>query len=89
MTSFWCRLTIRARLTVVLLSLLHLYGAAPVCGAAPAIRAASPSRAVTMTELTAEYQAQPLALAVAQPHLGWLLQSSQRGQRQTAYQILV
>ncbi|MBV9867611.1 MAG: family 78 glycoside hydrolase catalytic domain [Abitibacteriaceae bacterium] len=89
MTSFWCRLTIRARLTVVLLSLLHLYGAAPVCGAAPAIRAASPSRAVTMTELTAEYQAQPLAIAVAQPHLGWLLQSSQRGQRQTAYQILV
>lgn len=39
--------------------------------------------------LRCEYAANPLGIDVAQPRLGWKLESDARGQRQTAYQILV
>jgi alpha-L-rhamnosidase len=38
--------------------------------------------------LKCEYRLNPLGLDVPQPRLSWLLQSSERGQRQTAYQVL-
>jgi alpha-L-rhamnosidase len=44
---------------------------------------------VRVTGLTCEYLADPLGIDVAQPRLSWKLESKQRGQRQTAYQILV
>jgi alpha-L-rhamnosidase len=41
------------------------------------------------TQLTCEYRTNPLGIDVVQPRLSWLLESDERGQRQTAYQILV
>src|SRR5688500_1284527 len=51
--------------------------------AAPALRA---------TQLRTEYRTNPLAVAEEKPRLGWLLKSDDdkaRGQRQTAYHIVV
>jgi alpha-L-rhamnosidase len=42
-----------------------------------------------VTRLRAEYRVDPLGIDVARPRLDWILQSPTRGQRQTAYQILV
>jgi alpha-L-rhamnosidase len=39
--------------------------------------------------LQSEYRVNPLGLDTPQPRLSWLLESSERGQRQTAYQVLV
>ena len=44
---------------------------------------------VQVTDLRCEYLADPLGIDVAQPRLSWRLQSPWRGQKQTAYQILV
>ena len=40
-------------------------------------------------ELRCEYRVNPLGIDVAKPRLSWVLESSQRGQKQRAYQILV
>jgi len=42
-----------------------------------------------ISNLTCEYQINPLGIDVPQPRLSWQMQSEQRGARQTAYQILV
>jgi alpha-L-rhamnosidase len=44
---------------------------------------------VTVTNLRCEYATNPLGLDTAQPRLSWVINSDQRGQKQTAYQILV
>ncbi len=44
---------------------------------------------VTPAELSCEYAVNPLGIDVAQPRFSWVLQSSRRGQVQSAYQILV
>ena len=44
---------------------------------------------MTVMNLACEDRINPLGIDVAQPRLGWTLQSSQRGDTQTAYQILV
>ncbi len=41
------------------------------------------------TDLRCEYAVNPLGVDVASPRLFWTLKSSERGQRQTAYEILV
>jgi alpha-L-rhamnosidase len=41
------------------------------------------------TALRCEYRVNPLGTDVAQPRLSWILESKRRGERQTAYQILV
>jgi len=43
----------------------------------------------TVTHLTCEYRINPLGIDVAVPRLGWQIQSSRRGEQQTAYQIQV
>ncbi len=40
-------------------------------------------------QLRCEYLENPLGIDVARPQLSWILESSERGQKQTAYQILV
>ena len=40
-------------------------------------------------ELKCEYAANPLGIDAAQPRFSWVLQSSRRGQMQSAYQVLV
>lgn len=44
---------------------------------------------VTVKELRCEYHINPLGIDVVKPRLSWILESNQRCQRQTAYQILV
>jgi alpha-L-rhamnosidase len=39
--------------------------------------------------LRCEYRVDPLGIDVTQPRLSWIVQSSERGQKQTAYQIMV
>jgi len=45
--------------------------------------------AVTTATLRCEYLTDPLGLDVAQPRLSWVIESPQRGEKQTAYQIMV
>ena len=47
------------------------------------------STAMTVTNPRCEYRTNPLGVDVAQPRLGWTLESSRRGERQTAYRVLV
>ena len=44
---------------------------------------------VNVKELRCEYRVNPLGIDVVRPRLNWILQSSQRGQKQTAYRVLV
>ncbi len=43
---------------------------------------------VRVVDLRCEYQANPLGIDVLQPRLSWKLHAAERGQKQTAYQIL-
>jgi alpha-L-rhamnosidase len=45
--------------------------------------------AVSVEQLRCEYRTAPLGLDVIQPRLSWLNSSTERGARQTAYQVLV
>jgi alpha-L-rhamnosidase len=51
--------------------------------------ATQPGRGLAVTGLTCEYRVCPLGIDVPNPMLGWILQSPVRGDRQTAYQVLV
>ena len=44
---------------------------------------------VVVKQLRCEYRVNPLAVNTVNPRLSWNLESPRRGQRQTAYQILV
>jgi len=45
--------------------------------------------AATLTNVRCEYLADPLGIDVAKPRLSWVIESAQRGERQTAYQVMV
>ena len=47
------------------------------------------AQAIQVEDLRCEYLKDPLGIDAAQPRLSWILESQQRGQRQTAYQVLV
>jgi len=51
--------------------------------------AVSADSSVTVKNLRCEYRVNPLGLDVVKPRLCWILESNQRGQMQSAYQILV
>jgi len=44
---------------------------------------------IDVKELRCEYRTNPLGIDVTRPGLGWILTANSRGQKQTAYQILV
>jgi alpha-L-rhamnosidase len=44
---------------------------------------------MTVERLRCEYQNDPLGIDVVKPRLSWIVQSDERAQRQTAYQVLV
>lgn len=48
-----------------------------------------PAARLTVERLRTEYAENPLGIDVPRPRLGWILQSDQRDQRQTAYQVQV
>lgn len=43
----------------------------------------------TIKELKCEYRIDPQGIDIIRPRLSWILESNERGQTQTAYQILV
>jgi len=43
---------------------------------------------LTLTELKCEYRANPLGIDTAKPRFSWMIDSSRRGEAQTAYEIL-
>ena len=47
------------------------------------------SASVATKNLRCEYLANPLGIDATSPRLSWVLESSQRGEKQTAYQVLV
>jgi alpha-L-rhamnosidase len=49
----------------------------------------SDTKPVTPLNLRCEYLVDPLGIDVVRPRLSWVLQSEERGQKQTGYQILV
>ena len=63
--------------------------AAIVCSAWASVALADGISAVAVDDLRCEYRRDPLGIDVAQPRLSWILQSNERGQRQTAYEICV
>ncbi len=44
---------------------------------------------IQITSLTCEYQKNPLGIDMGKPRLSWKLESGQRGQKQSAYRLLV
>ena len=44
---------------------------------------------IAVSALTCEYAANPLAVGTQTPRFSWILDSQERGQKQTAYQVLV
>ncbi len=49
----------------------------------------SGAEGITPANLRCEYHKNPLGIDAAHPRLSWIIESSQRGQKQTAYRILV
>jgi len=68
---------IRIALTIILSTLVWAPGTVPTMAG------------LTATGLRCEYRVDPLGVDVTQPRLSWVLRSNQRGQRQTAYRLLV
>lgn len=60
---------------------IHFPGMANINGARPA--------AVTITNPRCEHPASRVGIDALSPRLSWTLASEQRGERQTAYQVLV
>ncbi len=46
-------------------------------------------QAIQVADLRCEYLRDPLGIDAHRPRLGWIIESAERGQRQTAYQVLV
>ena len=57
------------------------------CGAA--LTKAEPPAALTITDLRCEYVSGPSGIDHQSPNFGWILVSEERGQRQTAYEVIV
>ena len=53
------------------------------------VQAATAAAAIQPAALRCEYRVNPLGIDVAQPRLSWIVESAERGQRQTAYRVLV
>lgn len=47
------------------------------------------TRAATINDLRCEYCKDPVGIDVSNPWLSWVIQSDERGEKQTAYQVLV
>jgi alpha-L-rhamnosidase len=58
-------------------------------GAGLALGVSTAAGSVTVEKLRCEYLDNPLGIDTPQPRLSWVLESTERGQKQTAYQVLV
>ena len=73
--------------TIMLTSMVLTFGGCSYKQPYYAGRAAASS--ITAKELRCEYTVNPLGIDVVQPRFSWILESKQRGQMQSAYQVLV
>ena len=73
------------RLTAILLAFILFV---LTCSGCAILRGSDASSAI-VKDLRCEHHINPLGIDVAKPRLSWILKSNQRGQMQTAYQILV
>lgn len=71
-------------IVVAIVLLLNIAGCA-----GPQLSAGPPESNIHIQNLRCEYLEDPLAVGVAAPRLSWTLDSNERAQKQTAYQILV
>ena len=71
------------------LALALVVVAGALTGGAPAAPAAARASALRVTGLTCEFSTNPLGIDVPAPRLSWRLESGERGQKQTAWQVLV
>lgn len=69
--------------------LFVLAAACALAGIEGSLFAAAAGASVKISNLRCEYRVDPIGMDVVRPRLSWLLSSSERGQKQTAYQILV
>ncbi len=60
-----------------------------LCGCDVMTKSSIVSGVVTVSELRCEYRVNPLGIDIVKPRLSWITESGQRGQMQSAYQILV
>jgi len=60
-----------------------------LCSPIPLLPAQESPMAGAPSGLRCEYLADPVGIDVPQPRLSWVLEHSARGERQTAYQVLV
>ncbi|HVV71288.1 MAG TPA: hypothetical protein VHI52_07295, partial [Verrucomicrobiae bacterium] len=69
----------------------RLHGFVSVVALAPGffLSPVSGQAAVTLSALRCEYRTNPMGLDIVHPRLSWILSSEERGEKQTAYQILV
>ncbi len=67
----------KCRFTVILAAVLVMFSCLPA------------TSAVGLTNLRCEYLKDPLGIEVTSPRLSWILTSDKRGQKQTAYHVLV
>lgn len=82
----------RVRAVLTSVALVAVVLTVPWDGGAVSAAGGSSSPAATrlsVNELRTEYAHNPLGLDVERPRLSWVLTSTERGQRQTAYRILV
>lgn len=76
-------------------TIILLAAAALLCASTPVVAGlfgrlfSSGTGGLSANDLRCEYLVDPLGIDVVEPRLSWTVQSSQRGQRQTAYRILV
>jgi len=80
------RWTLFPRACPGLIALASVCLAVPVPGAASA-RASAPG--LIPAQPRCEYRVNPLGIDVTAPRLSWIVKSGERGQKQTAYQVLV
>ncbi|MGZ5454206.1 MAG: family 78 glycoside hydrolase catalytic domain [Candidatus Aminicenantales bacterium] len=61
----------------------------PVLAVPPAARAAEPAGPAAPTSLRCEYLVNPMGIDMAKPRFFWIVQHAERGQIQSAYQVVV
>lgn len=76
---------IRQLIVIVLIAFLLV----PPSATKAESQAAAVDSAIQVLKTTTEYTENPLGIDVEKPRLSWVLDSAARGQKQTAYQILV
>jgi alpha-L-rhamnosidase len=75
--------------SLVRATIIAVFVLTPALLATPQVHGEEVEGKLAPAALRCEYAVDPLGVDVAQPRLSWIVESDERGQRQTAYRILV